>query len=260
MVERFSGLARFSVFFAGYEALAEGGKDICANHLLSSIMYLCPSMLGRVVGAREDLRVLRQEVARASALAGAKEDDTREFGVAEESRSVLQRAGREARRIWRTSLSGKRPLPAPVRTGSWQVDPIHILLGVAYQGGVTAELLSKYGATAQTIRESLLTEVPRSAEMNAIDALVNRANSPLSIIHGCSVESDLDSIIGAGALEYTRSLYVAVLGAYYEATRVGATAVGASHLLAGLVAGSVVELRGARSIEAKLGPIRHFRA
>ena len=65
--------------------------------------------------------------------------------------------------------------------------------------------------------------------------------------------------MGLDAVRYTRTLYLAILGACYEATRLGAGALGLKHLLPGLFGGTVAHLRGARAIEGMLGPIREVR-
>ena len=145
--------------------------------------------------------------------------------------------------------------------GRWHVDPQHILLGILDERrSISATLLMEFGASLEAVRAMIgQSHAPTTVEPSTVNSLV--------VVTGEFVDSDLEResraqlsrFLGPETVRYTRALYLAILGACYEATRLGADALGVEHLLPGFFAGSVVDLRGKQAIEGALGPIRQIR-
>src|SRR5439155_20131747 len=163
-------------------------------------------------------------------------------------------AGREARAVWKSSMPFRRRLSASVRDGRWHVDPHHILLGILDErSSISATLLMEFGASLEAVRGMIgHSHAPTTVEPSTVNSLI--------VVTGEFVDSDLEResraqlsrFLGPETVRYTRALYLAILGACYEATRLGADALGVEHLLPGFFAGSVVDLRGKQAIEGAL--------
>ena len=265
MIERFTSSARLSLSFAGYESVAAGRSNISPPHLLLAIMYLYPDVLAQVVRSAGDLRALRQRLIEAGSQPSGQVALDQQFQLDDESRRVLLNAGREARTIWRASTPLRRRLLGSLRRGRWygrwHVDPHHILLGILGEHRSPAgRLLMEFGASPEAVREMIgRSHAPTTVEPSTVNSL--------AVVTGEFVDSSLEresraqlsQFLGSNALRYTRAFYLAILGACYEATRLGADTLALEHLLPGLFGGTVVLLRNTQAVERMLGPILQVR-
>lgn len=261
MIDKFTASSRYSLFLAGYESAAWSPSDIEPSHILLAIMYLYPAVLARVVGSRGNLVQLRQRLVEALSQRVGHVVGDKEFQFDDEARCVLLSAAREAKSMWKTSMSFRSRFEAFAFGRRRYVDPCHILLAIlGEQAGISTELLKEYGASLDAIRGMIGHTQPPTVEPSIVSNLVGVTGEFVDLRLKSESRAQLNRFLGEGALRYTSALYLTILGACYEATRLGADLVGAEHLLPGFFAGSAIHLRGTRAIESALGSIQQVRA
>jgi hypothetical protein len=190
MFKEFTQAGRLVIFFARYEAVTTGSDYIQPHHLAIAIRHLCPEMPA-IAGMEGALSV-----------GSVSSDGRKDLPMSEGSRRVIRNAVALAQALWRSDPVRRRILHWFSAAEQWFVDPRHILLALAEDGG----------PVAQELRVQLFGP----------DAVAPTMTMPSGIP---------ETLRG----KHTGKLGVILLCSRYEAMRLGSGAIRPEHLLLGLL-------------------------
>jgi len=151
MFERYTALARRSFFFARFELVHFGGREIEPSHLLLGILRGDAALRTRILG-KTTLDELRAELPH---LAGPSKTATlSDAPISEASKRVMAFAAEEADMACSPGIA-----------------PEHLLAGLLREGTPAAEVLEKRGITLPVIRQDIMSARPGDAE-KGVEALL----------------------------------------------------------------------------------------
>lgn len=155
MFERYTEKARRVIFYARYEALECGSREIEIEHLLLAIIRESPGVLRAALPANTSCNNVREKIESSIARPKVRLSTSMEMPLSVHSRNVLRHAAEEADR----------------RSDRF-IGPEHLLLGILCEkAGLVSQVLRDFGVELEAIRAAEQLGPDRTAVERIVIAL-----------------------------------------------------------------------------------------